>query len=110
MATEISGRYYSELHQSLRKRFDQFDLSISEITSSTVDEITNLFSRLQMGVSLNPAELRNALGGAMRHVIDAIATSHEFFLDSRIPDSRYKRQDYATHAFAMAAYECDRNV
>ena len=106
----IAGKYYSELHQSLRKRFDQFDLSIAEITSATVDEITNLFSRLQMGVSLNPAELRNALGGAMRHVIDAIATSHEFFLDSRIPDTRYKRQDYAAHAFAMAAYQCDRNI
>ena len=106
----IAGQYYSELHQSLKTQFDQFDLSIAEITSATVDEITNLFSRLQMGVSLNPAELRNALGGAMRHVIDAIATSHEFFLDSRIPDTRYKRQDYAAHAFAMAAYQGDRNI
>lgn len=106
----IAGKYYSELHQRLRAQFDQFDISIAEITSATVDEITNLFSRLQMGVSLNPAELRNALGGAMRHVIDAIATSHEFFLDSRISDSRYKRQDYATHVFAMAAYQCERNI
>ncbi len=107
---QVAGRRYAELHSDLRKRFDNFVVSIADIVSATQDEITNLFSRLQMGVSLNPAELRNALGGPMRHVIDAIATSHEFFLDSRISDVRYKRQDYATHAFAMAAYRCTQDI
>ncbi|UCI07323.1 DUF262 domain-containing protein [Mesorhizobium sp. B1-1-8] len=106
----VAGRRYADLHINLRTRFDNFVVSIADIESATQDEITNLFSRLQMGVSLNPAELRNALGGPMRHVIDAIATSHEFFLNSRIPDSRYKRQDYATHAFAMAAYRGTRDI
>lgn len=46
----------------------------------------------------------------MRHVIDAIATSHEFFVNSRISGARYKRQDYATHAFAMAAYGGQRDI
>ena len=106
----IAGLHYSELSAVLRSRFDNFVVNIAEIKSANLDEITNLFSRLQMGVSLNPAELRNALGGPMRHVIDVIATSHQFFLDSRIPDSRYKRQDYATHAFAMAAYRGTRDI
>lgn len=106
----VAGRRYADLHRDLRSRFDNFDVSIADIESATQDEITNLFSRLQMGVSLNPAELRNALGGPMRHVVDAIATSHEFFLNSRIPDTRYKRQDYATHAFAMAAYRGTRDI
>ena len=106
----VAGHRYSDLHLDMRSRFNNFIVSIAEIKSANLDEITNLFSRLQMGVSLNPAELRNALGGPMRHVIDAIATSHEFFLDSRITDSRYKRQDYATHAFAMAAYRCTRDI
>ena len=106
----VDGLRYAQLHRSLRSRFDNFYVSIAEIKSATRDEITNLFSRLQMGVSLNPAELRNALGGPVRHVVDAIATSHEFFLDSRIRDVRYKRQDYATHAFAMAAYRCARDI
>lgn len=106
----VAGRRYAQLHSSLRTRFDNFVVSIAEIQAATQDEITNLFSRLQMGVSLNPAELRNALGGPMRHVIDAIATSHEFFIDSRIPEARYKRQDYATHAFAMAAYRGGRDL
>lgn len=106
----IADLHYSELHRSLRQRFDAFTVNIAEIVQATGDEITSLFSRLQMGVSLNPAELRNALGGPMRHVIDALATSHQFFENSRIPSNRYKRQDYATHAFAMAAYRGQRDI
>lgn len=107
---EINGKKFSELHKALRDRFDAFSVSVAEITNATNDEITNLFARLQMGVSLNPAELRNAMLGPMRHMIDSIATTHEFFLDSRIPDARFKRQDYLAHAFAMAAYGGSRDI
>jgi len=106
----VADRKFAQLHKSLRDRLDAFEVSIAEIVQSTPDEISTLFSRLQMGVSLNPAELRNALGGPMRHVVDAIALSHQFFENSRIPDARYKRQDYAAHAFAMAAYRGRRDI
>lgn len=106
----IAGLKFSELHRDLRKRFLNFKVSVADIVKGKPDEITNLFSRLQMGVSLNPAELRNAILGPMRHVIDAVAKAHEFFLNSKIPDARYKRQDYAAHAFALAAYEGDRDM
>ncbi|SDD08371.1 Protein of unknown function DUF262 [Bradyrhizobium brasilense] len=106
----VAGHTYNTLHKTLRKRFDEFQVCVAEIEKSTMDEITTLFSRLQMGVSLNPAELRNAMLGPMRHVIDTIATSHEFFEECRIPATRYKRQDYVTHAFAMAAYDGRRDI
>lgn len=106
----VAGLTFGQLHGDLRARFNAFDVSIAEIVKSTQDEITNLFSRLQMGVSLNPAELRNAILRPMRHVINAIATSHEFFAESRIAETRYKRQDYVTHAFAMAAYGGTRDI
>jgi hypothetical protein len=106
----VAGLKFGNLHKTLQERFESFEVSVAEITNSTPDEITNLFSRLQMGVSLNPAELRNALGGPMRHVIDAIATSHQFFVNSRISGARYKRQDYAAHVFAMAAYGGQRDI
>lgn len=106
----VAGKKFSELHESLRNRFEAFEVSVAEITDATNDEITNLFARLQMGVSLNPAELRNAMLSPMRHVIDSIATTHEFFLESRIPEARYKRQDYLAHAFAMAAYKGTKDI
>jgi hypothetical protein len=106
----VDGKSFDDLNQTLRDRFDAFQVSVALITSANNDEITNLFSRLQMGVSLNPAELRNAMHVPMRHVIDTLATSHRFFLDCRIPDARYKRQDYVTHAFAMAAYHGAKDI
>jgi hypothetical protein len=106
----VAGLRYSALHIDLRTRFNKFVVSVAEIITADNDEITNLFSRLQMGVSLNPAELRNAILGPMRHVIDAIARSHVFFINGRIPDVRYKRQDYVTHAFAIAAYQGRQDI
>ncbi len=106
----IHGLKFSQLHESLRDQFEAFQVSVAEITAANNDEITNLFARLQLGVALNPAELRNAMLAPARHVIDSIATGHAFFEQSKIPDTRYKRQDYVAHVFAMAAYRGQRNI
>jgi hypothetical protein len=100
---------FTELHKTLRDRFDAFEVAVAEIVQATPDEISSLFSRLQMGVSLNPAELRNAMGGPLQHLINVIAETHEFFTSSRISGSRYKKADYAALLFAIAAYRgrCD---
>lgn len=101
---EINGKTFSQLSKSLRDRFDSFLLSIGEITSSSAEEVRNLFSRLQMGVSLNPAELRNAMEGPLRYSIDSTARLHPFFNECRISKDRFKHLDYAAHAYAAAAY------
>lgn len=106
----VHGKTFRQLPKSLRDQFDSFQVNVAEIISSTNDEITNLFARLQLGVALNPAELRNAMLGPVRHMIDSIATGHEFFAKSKIQDIRYKRQDYVSHVFAMAAYNGQRNI
>lgn len=106
----VAGLEFNQLHVDLKARFKHFKVSVAEITEATNDEITNLFSRLQMGVSLNPAELRNAMLAPMPRVIDVMARSHEFFLNCRVPDARYKRQDYVTHAFAIAAYQGQQDI
>ena len=99
----VHGLRFAQLHKELRDRFDEFDVVVSEIIQSSQDEISSLFSRLQMGVSLNPAELRNALGGPLQHTINVIAETHEFFVNSRISGARYKKVDFTTLLFAMAA-------
>jgi len=45
-----------------------------------------------------------------RHIIDSIATGHSFFDATKIPNTRYKRQDYVAHVFAMAAYKGLKNI
>ncbi|TCP65368.1 DUF262 domain-containing protein [Sphingomonas sp. PP-CE-1G-424] len=106
----VDGLTYSELSDTLKERFDAFPVSVADIVEGTADEVTNLFARLQMGVALNPAELRNAMLKPMRHIIDGVATSHEFFLNCRIADNRYRRQDFVTHLFALAAYRGERDI
>jgi hypothetical protein len=106
----IDGKTFSELHPILQKRFTTFEITVAEIEQGSTDDITGLFARLQMGMPLNPAELRNAMLSPIRHLVSAIATSHEFFNHSRIPEGRYKRQDFVTHAFAMAAYDGQRDI
>lgn len=107
---DIQGKTYSQLPKGMRDRFDGFTVSIGEITAATRPEINDLFARLQMGVSLNPAELRNAIQAPLRDLIDGAATAHTFFGSCKIPDRRYKRQDYVAHAFAMAAYEGTKDI
>lgn len=106
----IRDKKFSQLSRKLRDRFENFGVSIGEITASRADEIRNLFARLQMGVSLNPAELRNAMDGPLRYSIDSTARLHPFFHECRISSDRYKHLDYAAHAYAIAAYHGARDI
>jgi hypothetical protein len=106
----IADKKFSQLSQKLRDRFDEFIVSIGEITSSKSDEIRNLFARLQMGVSLNPAELRNAMDGPLRYSIDSTARLHSFFKTCRISSERFKHLDYAAHSYAIAAYHGTKDM
>jgi hypothetical protein len=63
-----------------------------------------------MGVSLNPAELRNAMDGPLRYSIDSTARLHPFFTASKISSDRFKHLDYAAHAYAMAAYHGTKDI
>lgn len=106
----VNGKKFAQLSGKLRERFKDFPVSIGEITSSKIDDIRNMFARLQMGVSLNPAELRNAMGGPLRFSIDSTARLNSFFVNSRISSDRYKHQDYAAHAYAIAAYDGEEDI
>lgn len=98
----IADKTYKQLSKSLRDRLLAFPIGVGEIVESTNDEITTLFARLQMGMPLNPAELRNADLGPMRNIIQLMTKSHPFFADTSIVDSRTRHFDFASYAFAIA--------
>ena len=106
----INGKTFAELDASLKQQLRGFKIGVGEIVSATNDEITTLFARLQMGMPLNPAELRNAALGPMRNIIQLTATSHEFFASAKINNDRSKYFDYASHAFAIAAWNGTRDI
>lgn len=106
----IASLRYEQLHQDLKTRFDQFAVSVAEIVSGTNDDIAALFARLQMGVPLNPAELRNAMLNPLNRIMASVAESHEFFVNCRISSARSKHLDYITHGFAVLAHGTNRDI
>lgn len=61
---DLSGKKYSDLPESLRRKVDDYPLSVAKL-DGTESEIREQFSRLQNGVRLTAAEKRNALMGKM---------------------------------------------
>lgn len=81
----------------------------ASLTFATIDGANGtykrtLFARLQLGERLNPAELRNALPSSIPRELRATALSHPFFESAAIKDSRYKRDDYLTHVWALLSH------
>jgi hypothetical protein len=103
-ASNISGIRFSGLPPALKKRLRDFKLTIALIEEATQDELRTLFARLQLGVVLTPAELRNAIASAVGSAIHTAAETHPFFTTGKIPKPRFKRQDYLAHAIALAHY------
>jgi hypothetical protein len=101
--SDIAGKSFSELSPGLKRRINSFKVSIAYIGKTETRDITLLFARLQLAEPLNQAELRNAILCPIRHEIDVTALNHDFFSNCRISSKRMKHQDYAAHAYALAA-------
>ena len=106
----IAGATFEELPPKLRKRFNCFEIVVGYISHARQLAISEIFSRMQMGVRLNPPELRNALQSGLRHAIDSTARLHPFFHESRIPSARFKHQDYLAHACSVAYHQARRDA
>ena len=90
----LSGKTWSELSSTQQDRIGNFKLSVVLIEEASDSEIRQLFSRLQEGVSLNPAEKRNAILSNMRDFIVELST-HNVFKSTRLSDARFKWRDLA---------------
>lgn len=100
----VGGKKFTELPDDLKNAIRDYKLTITIVEEATGNEIRNLFSRLQLGSTLNPAEKRNAIVSAIGDHINTFALNHTFFLESNIPASRYNRQNFLAHAVALMKY------
>lgn len=107
---KISNKKYRELHSTLKRRFNSFQLVIAFVKRAREPVVSKLFSRMQMGVRLNPAELRNAVQTGLRHAIDSTARLQPFFQKARIPSARFKHQDYLAHAVSICMHGVKRDL
>ncbi|MBD3754142.1 MAG: DUF262 domain-containing protein [Gammaproteobacteria bacterium] len=109
-AQPIAGKEYEKLPKSFRDKFDEFEVVIAYIENAQQPEISVVFSRMQMGVRLNPAELRNAIQTGYRQAVDTVARTHTFFAESKISAARFKHQDYLAHALSVCHHDGKREV
>jgi hypothetical protein len=56
------GKYYSQLNADQQIKFDEKPLSVMVLENATIDEIRDMFLRLQNGTPLNAQQKRDAMG------------------------------------------------
>ena len=94
-AADLRGTTFSNLSEQWREWFKAQSLSIVLIETSEIQEIEDLFFRLNNGEPLKAAEKRNAMGGRMCEMIREVA-QHNFFTDSLpFPNRRYSHYEIA---------------
>lgn len=71
--TRVAGKKHEDLPAALKRTLSNFEVVIAYIQNAQQPEISVVFSRMQMGVRLNPAELRNAIQSGYRQAIDTVA-------------------------------------
>ena len=100
---DLSDRRHDELESDVQDALGLFEMSIVVIEDSSELEIRDLFLRLQEGVSLNPAEKRNAMIGTMRDFVSELA-DHSVFQGVRMSSnisSRYGKDDWIAHIVCL---------
>lgn len=106
----IANKRIDDLPKSMQAKLHEFEVVIAYIEDAHQPAVSEIFSRMQMGVRLNPPELRNAIQTGLRHAIDSTARLHPFFHDSRIPAARFKHQDYLAHALSVCHHRARRDA
>ena len=111
-AANLIGLNFSELPKERRKTLLSFKLVTAIITDAAMNDVRELFSRLQRGSRLTPAELRNSLPSQIGDCVRAMAETHSFFSDDLCPfsPSRFKRHDPCAHAFLLELFGAEHNL
>lgn len=92
----LAGQHFSELHPRWREELRQTYLAVVLIQNATVEDIEDLFARLNNGEPLNAAEKRNAMGGDMAALVREVAAEPFFGERLRYPNARYRHYALAT--------------
>ena len=86
---DLSGKKWSELSSDQKDKIGNFQLTIVEIKDASNEQVEELFSRLQEGVVLNPAEKRNAMSCEIRDFVADLGENHPVFPLTRINNKRF---------------------
>ena len=106
----LNGKMCRNLTDAEKEKIESYFVVTTVVYDATNDETRELFRRLQLGVRLNAAELRNSMASALGNQVRAMALTHPFFANSPFGFARYKADDLVAHAFAIILYERKRDI
>lgn len=91
---DLIGKNYHDLDEAKQKKIDNYEFEVRVCTSDDLEEIEELFKRLNTNVSAaNAQELRNLIHGDMQALATSIAKDMRTFLKNNgiINDTKIKR-------------------
>lgn len=98
---DVGRRKWSELSPAAQDRLQFAKITVSELEDATVDEVAELFLRLQRGEPLRAAEKRNAIRGPVRDFVANTLSKHPVFPNLGIPDRRFTWHELAAIALLL---------
>ncbi len=97
---EVANLKYADLTSDLQDKFDSYSLDAIILEDASLDEVEEMFVRLQNGTTLKAAEKRNALPGEMKHFIRELSR-HGFFDACGFDNKRYDYDQVAAQCMAL---------
>jgi len=107
--TEIVNLTYAELSENLKDQFDSYALDLVILENASLDEVEEMFVRLQNGSTLKAAEKRNALPGNMKLFIRELA-KHDFFNNCGFKNKRFDFDQVAAQCMLLELNGGIRNI
>ena len=107
--TDIANLTYTDLSEELKDKFDSYALDLVILENATLDEVEEMFVRLQNGSTLKAAERRNALPGKMKLFIRELA-KHNFFNSCGFKNRRFDFDQVAAQCMLLELNGGVRNI
>ena len=106
---EIANLSYEELSEDLKDKFDSYSLDMVVMEDCSLDEVEEMFVRLQNGSTLKAAEKRNALPGDMKYFIRELSI-HKFFVNCGFENRRFEFDQVAAQCMLLEMSGEPRNI
>lgn len=97
---EVAGKFYEELHEDVKTKFNSTNISTVTFKDITEEEITEMFKRLNAGTPFKKIELtRIDMPTAITEFVNEIS-KHEFF-DQKVTLSEKSKVHFADHELIL---------
>jgi len=106
---EIAGLGYEDLPEDVKDSFDSYSLHIIVLEDCSLDEVEEMFVRLQNGTTLKAAEKRNALPGNMKYYVRDLAQL-DFFKRCGFENRRFDFDQIAAQCTLLELNGGPRNI